>query len=218
MTDVIEPLILIAKGDPEQKPRMYACGKCGALHSPGIYACGIERAHEVALQAARDCYTCRTHNVCDTCGEDAPKGWTRCSSCRFAAKLEKAVEIPDDGGPYFDFGGDTFYHDIESAGEDGIEWLAPCTVTYPKLDADSILENLLDDMYEDASTDDMDGVTEFYAAVKVFNEAQKTRSFWADESRKIRVPAQGMSAGTAKTAQPVDGDSPPARSEGCAHE
>lgn len=28
--------------------------------------------------------------------------------------------------------------------------------------------------------------------------------------------AQGMSAATAKTAQPVEGDSPPARSEGCA--
>jgi hypothetical protein len=111
----------------------------------------------------------------------------RCGDCRLSAKLAKAVEVEDDGGPYFEFGGDRYYHDLDDAAEDGVEWVSPTTVTYPKLNADSILECLLDDMHEDASVNDLDGVVAFEAAVAAFNEAQTCRSFWPDETRKIRV-------------------------------
>jgi len=46
---------------------------------------------------------------------------------------------------------------------------------------DDVLENLLGDMFEDASVDDLEGV-------EAFNAAQKTQTWWGDEKRKIRVP------------------------------
>ena len=127
---------------------------------------------------------------CDICGTKCPKYWTRCGECRLRIKLENAAEIEDDGGPYFEFGGDRYYQDIGTAAEDGVEWVAPCTKTFPRINGWSVLENLLDDMHEDASTDDLDGVEEFLAAVDVFNKIQSTASYWADEKRKIRVTVQ----------------------------
>lgn len=186
--DVVEPIVLVRLDDPDRKPQLYACPKCGRANSPLIYACKSERAHEVARQAAIDCYDCRPNAVCE-CGEECPKGWTRCGACRLNDKLAKAVEIPDDGGPYCAFGGDTYYHEMDQAADDGAEWVSPCNITYPRIDPDSVLENLLDDMHEDASVDDLDGTDAFIAAVKVFNEAQKTRLLWGDDTRKIRVPA-----------------------------
>lgn len=193
-----EAIILVADGDPERKPLLYACATCGKAYSPLNYLANKEAQHEAARKAAADCYTCRTHNKCDTCGCETPKGWTRCSGCRLNAKLEKAVEVPDDGGPYCAFGGDTYYHEIEEARDDGCEWVSPCHVSYPRIDADSVLDSLVEDMHEDASVDDLDAVEPFMAAVKAFNEAQRTQSWFGDDKRKINV-AQAIEARRAAT-------------------
>ena len=42
----------------------------------------------------------------------------------------------------------------------------------------------------DASVDDLVATEPFIEAVKAFNDAQTQRTFWADEKRKIRVPAR----------------------------
>lgn len=187
-----EPLILVALGDPEQKPLLYACPTCGLAHSPLIYLARKEVQHEAARKAAADCYNCKTHDICE-CGAETPKGWSACESCRFDKKLAAAQEVPDDGGPYCAFDGDDYFTDMEEAQDAGLEWVSPCHVTYPKIDADSVLERLLGEMHEDASTDDLDGVVEFEAAVKAFNEAQKMQSWFGDNKRKIRVPAREQS-------------------------
>lgn len=184
-----EPIVLVALGDPESKPLLYACGSCGSIHSPTIYLAKKEVQHATALEAAVNCYNCRTHNVCQYCGEQCDKGWTACDPCRLAKKLEAAVEVPDNGGPYFGFDDDQIYFGIDEARDAGHEWVHPCTETYPHIDPDDILENLTSDMFEDASVDDLDGVNEFYAAVEKFNDAQKAVTYWADEKRKIKVPA-----------------------------
>lgn len=185
-----EPKVLIFEDDPERKPRLYACPTCGSVHSPAIYLAREEVQHATAREAARDCYTCKTHNTCSYCGKDCDKGYTACHDCRYARKLEAAVEVADDGGPYCQFDSDTYYTSMEEAQDAGLAWVSPCTVTYPRIDPDSILESLLDEMHEDASVDDMDGVDEFYAAVKAFNDAQKCQSWFGDDKRKIRVPAR----------------------------
>jgi hypothetical protein len=185
-----EPIILVRADDPEAKPVLYACGKCGKVHSPRIYACGDALAHETARKAAEDCYDCREHNECSTCGAECPKGWTACEDCRRTKRFNEAVEVDDDGGPYFEFDGDRMYNELADAAEDGVEWVTPSTETYPRLSADNILENLLDDMHEDASVDDLDATKVFRAAVDAFNEAQTTRTFWADMKRRIRVPTR----------------------------
>lgn len=184
-----EPIILVRADDPDKKPLLYACGGCGSVHSPNIYLAREEVRHETALTAARDCYNCKTHNECKYCGSECPKGWLACDPCRFQKKLDAAVEVPDNGGPYCKFDGDTYYDSLEEAADDGCEWVSPCNITYPQIDADSVLENLLDNMHEDASTDDLDAVDAFYAAVEAFNKAQKTRSWWGDDKRKIKVPS-----------------------------
>ncbi|MEO1169647.1 MAG: hypothetical protein AAFW97_13145 [Pseudomonadota bacterium] len=125
---------------------------------------------------------------CDMCGKVCQKYWTRCRNCRGKAKFDAAKEIGDDGGPYFVFGGDQYYWDIADAIDDGVEWLAPCIKTYPRIVADNVLDCVLDDMHEDASVDDLNEVEAFHEAVAAFNEAQTARSYWPDETRKIRVP------------------------------
>ncbi|BAK66838.1 hypothetical protein SLG_21630 [Sphingobium sp. SYK-6] len=184
-----EPRILVFADDPEQKARLYVCAKCGSVHSPEIYLATEERKHAAAREAAADCYNCKTHNNCQHCGAECHKSWTVCDTCRYQRKLEAAIEVPDDGGPYCAFDGDTYYTEMAEAQDDGLEWVSPCIISYPRIDADSVLENLLDDMHEDASVDDMDGVDAFYAAVEAFNKAQRTQSWFGDVKRKIRVPS-----------------------------
>lgn len=193
-----EPLVLVAVGDPEQTPLLYACSKCGSIHSPAIYLATEERKHAAALEAARDCYKCKTHNNCKYCGTECPKGWLACETCRFAKKLDAAQEVPDDGGPYCAFDGDTYFHELEDAAEAGLEWVSPCHVIYPRIDADSVLDGVLSDMHEDASIDDLDGVDAFIGAVKAFNEAQRCSSWFGDDKRKINV-AQAIEARRAET-------------------
>lgn len=186
-------IVLIRADDPEMKPQLYACPKCGSVNSPRIYACRDDLAHETARRAAEECYNCKEYNLC-ACGEKCPKHWTSCEACRLAKRLEDAVEVPDNGGPYFGFDSDRMYHELEEAADDGHEWVWPSNVMYPKIDPDSVLENLYDEMFEDAGVDDLVGVDAFYEAVKAFNEAQTTRTYWADMKRRIRVPAQAIEA------------------------
>lgn len=192
-------IVLVRDDDPDRKPLLYACAKCGRVHSPRIYLATDEVAHRTAREAAEDCYNCRTHNTCTRCGAECAKGWTACDACRLERKHAEAEEIPDDGGPYCAFDGDTYYQEMEYAADDGCEWVHPCHITYPKIDPDNIIDSLLSDMHEDADVDDLVGVDALYEAVKAFNEAQTQQSWYPDSKRKIRVPAKGIEAGTAET-------------------
>ncbi len=212
-----EPKVLIFADDPEKKPRLYACASCGTVHSPLIYLAREEVQHATAKEAARNCYSCRTHNTCSHCGEPCDKSYTACPPCRDKRRLEAAVEVPDDGGPYCELGGDTFYFDMESAQDAGLEWVSPCTVTYPHIDPDSALENLIEDMFEDASEDDLAGVSELVAAINAFNKAQTTPTYWGDDKRKIRVPRRDTDGSPkGRDAQRLDGEAATAGAEGIA--
>lgn len=186
-SDAAEPLVLVALDDPEQKPLLYACRTCGSVHSPAIYLASTEAQHATAKEAARDCYNCKTHNNCSYCGVEVSKGWLACRDCRISKKIEAAVEVEDDGGPYFGFDDDQMFHEMEEARNAGHEWVCPTTTTYPRLDADSIFENLTEEMFDDASPDDLNGTVELEVAIKAFNEVQTAATYWADEKRKIRV-------------------------------
>ncbi len=181
--------VLIFADDVERHPRLYVCAKCGSLHSPEIYLATRERAHEVAREAAENCYNCKTHDTCKDCGCETPKGWLSCDACLRSNALERAVEVPDNGGPYCAFNGDEYFHDMEEAQFAGLEWVSPCDITYPNIDIDGVLDQIISDMHEDASIDDLNGVDALEAAIKAFNDAQTTQSWFGDCKRKIRVPA-----------------------------
>lgn len=91
------PIVLVRFDDPDKKPLLYACGKCGQIHSPRIYACNDALAHETARRAAEDCYTCRTHNTCQHCGDQCEKGWLACDKCKRSKRFENSKEVPLDG-------------------------------------------------------------------------------------------------------------------------
>lgn len=183
-------LILVAKGDAEQKPRLYACPKCGSCHSPNIYACSYDRAHEAAYQAAATCYNCREHNICSECGVQTSKHRTKCDECHKANVFSKAEKI-DVSGLEHCFGWDgTFYHDVEEAEAAGEPWVFASTFTPFRVDPDNVIENILDDHHEDASTDDLNGVRELAASIVAFNDAQTGGSYFEDRTRIALLPAR----------------------------
>lgn len=180
MSDV---MILVAKGDPEQKPRLYACPKCGQCHSPKIYACREDMAHEAAFQAAANCYTCREHNTCSDCGGECSKHMIKCADCHQKAVIAKAEKIdPAAIDRCFGWGG-TFYHEVEEAKDAGEPWVFASTFVPFRIDPDNVIENVLDDHHEDASTHDLNGVDDLVAAIKAFNEAQTGGSYYEDRTR-----------------------------------
>ncbi|AIT81649.1 hypothetical protein [Novosphingobium pentaromativorans] len=188
MSEAVEPIILVDANDPDKKPLLYACGKCGSVHSPEIYLARKEVRHATALEAARDCYNCKTHSNCRHCGVECGKGWTACDKCRLEREIERATEVPNDGGPYFGFGDQQMYHEMDDARDAGHEWVCPTNKQYPRIEAWRVFENLTEDMFEDASEDDLNGTAELTAAIEAFNEAQTTCTYWADLTRKIKVP------------------------------
>lgn len=178
-----EPIILVALGDPEQKPRLFACQTCGRCQSVK------HQPEEQARRFAAECTQCHPKQyICDMCGVDTPQYWTRCHVCVDTARIEAATEIEDDGGPYFGFGGEQMYHELDEARLDGHDWVQPCTIAYPRIDAENVLEHVTEDMFEDASVDDLEGVDDLCAAIQLFNDRQTTKTYWGDAKRKIRVP------------------------------
>ena len=206
-----EPIVLVALDDPERNPKLFACRTCGNAYS--VKQVGIPNARDMAI----NCADCRPKTyACDMCGCETPRYRTRCDSCQHEVKLAAATEVADDGGPYCTFGGDTYYFHMDEAADAGVEWVSPCTVSYPQINADSVLETLLDDMFEDASIDDMEGVEAFYAAVKAFNDAQTRPTYFGDDKRKIRVPRDTHGSPEGRDAQRLDGEAATAGAEGIA--
>lgn len=185
MSDI---MILIAKGDASEKPRLYACAKCGTCHSPKIYACREEEAHEAARRAAEECYNCRTHDNCQSCGKETPKGWLKCDVCREQAKIQKATVVEASSLGYC-FGADgEYYHSPEEAAEAGNSYAFGSEFTPFSLNFDTIVESILDDHHEDASESDLIGLEFLKATVDAFNKAQKHGSYFEDTSKVAYLP------------------------------
>lgn len=190
MSDVI---VLVAKGDPDQKPRLYACPKCGQCSSPRIYACREEQAHEEAYQAAANCYNCREHNTCSDCGIQCEKHFTKCDDCRKNSAFEKAEKISASSlKTCFGYDG-VFYREIEEAEDAGEPWVFASTFHPFRIDPDSVIENVLDDHHEDASTHDLNGVNELMAAIEAFNSAQTSGSYFEDRTKTATLSSRSAS-------------------------
>jgi len=184
----MEPIVLVALGDPEQKPRLYACPKCGAAHSPGIYLAKAEVAHAAARDAAANCYNCREHNTCSGCGEQCEKSYTKCASCRRKAAMERAQEVPlSEIEECFSFDGDGFYHSTQDASEAGETMVYAATFRPFRLDADSVIDGLLEDHFDDASEHDLIGADELRAAIDTFNRAQTCGTYDVDRTRRAAI-------------------------------
>jgi hypothetical protein len=173
-----EPLPLFTQR-PEgiREEKAFACGECGSVYS----------TKESAI------YCCK-QSVCEDCGNDCNKAWIKCSDCSDKIRLEKAIEIKDFDGPVYYEEADRYFSSYEEAldwfhdepEDECPEYLFPCIENpCPKLDLDSALENLTEELFEDAY-DHLKGVKELQIAVDEFNKKQTLTSWEADMKRKIR--------------------------------
>jgi hypothetical protein len=173
-----EPIVPVKLGDPTQKPMLFACSKCGRVHSWKIYACQEAEAIKTAREAAADCYDCREHNICQHCGEKCEKNWTACDSCRHKNRLAACEKVAAESiEECFAFDGDEFFSSPEDALDAGVTLVQPAELRHFGIDVDRLIETILDDHHEDASQDDLNGLDELIAAVEKFNEAQTSGSY-----------------------------------------
>lgn len=123
------------------------------------------------------------------CDDFQSKRWNEESRQKEAERLEKAKKISEkEYTGTFVFGpDDNYYEDIESAIDQYLEGQEPeyvwaCKdIGVPKANAESIYENLLDNMWEDADHNDLNGVDELEAAVEAFNKANDSIHVWTPD-------------------------------------
>ena len=176
--------------DAERKPVLYACSMCGAVHSPRTYAARDEIAHAAARQAAEDCFTCMTDRVCTDCGGmTGSKHYMVCKDCRWKRKLAACERIDASEVDYcFAVDGDTLFESPEEAAESGHEWVHPAKPfrTFA-VNIDNLIENLLDDHFEDASEHDLKDWSTLHTALVAFNKAQTSGTYDMDTKRIANI-------------------------------
>lgn len=183
--------------DPENKTRLYACGKCGLCYSPKAYACGEDKAHEAASRAAEEC--CAPVH-CKDCGCIIEKYRTLCSNCAETRKVRKATPVwfrdwSDpvylEGTPDWCGWGEGYQETVKDLLDAcAAEWMPepaycwPCTCTPLALNAESLLEHAVDDMHEDAMDEivDADGLVAF---IEAWNANQTCETWYPDYSRVV---------------------------------
>lgn len=126
-----------------------ACGKCGSVHSPLIYAAAPDRAMNAARSAAEECCAPRK---CEDCEAEVERAWLACKPCRarrdtqreaerFAA-AEKLSLDEYEGDVLYDPANDQWFYAEEGFGEDDRfedGYAYACTYRPLRLDAQEIL-------------------------------------------------------------------------------
>lgn len=124
----------------------------------------------------------RYYAICNDCQSEK---WNEESRLKEEAAFEKAKKIPaSEYAGEMIFLDDKYHQSLEDALDDYLEGQEPeyvwaCKdIGVPKASTESLYENLLENMWEDADVYDLNGVDELEAAVTAFNEANKSISVW----------------------------------------
>jgi hypothetical protein len=172
--------------------------------SAGVFMCSVcRRVHATEDQAD----WCHGERLC-ACGKKIQQGYfqSKCNECqgkewrekeaaKEAERFEKATKIKasDYAGEHV-FCGDQYYDSVGDAVDQFLEGQEPeyvwaCQDSHlPKVDLEDITCNLLDNMWDDADTSDLNGIEELEAALKAFNEANESVQMWeVDYSTAILV-------------------------------
>ena len=208
MVDVRE---LTFKG--EDKTVLFACGKCGKLHSPAIFAVKADLANEAALELATECCKVR---VCSHCGDEPlHPAWTACKHCSTRLRLERATEVPDYDGPISADGirgeWDEGYSSEISAmleacerdGDDVPSFAWVCNSIPMRIDPDVALESACDNQHDDADREivDADGLVAF---LNEWNAKQTCVSYFPDYSRYVVIDRERFAADVMTPRERVD--------------
>lgn len=192
--------VLTFKGETD--PKLYACGKCGNVFSPKIYACKDDRAHEQARKFAEEC--CAVRHC--ACGTELEKGWTACAPCRERNKLKRAKIIDAknyDGAVCADVNGE-WDEGYSSSVAAMLQWCEehdepipaychPCTEQHLRLDAGDLLDQATDGMHEDACDQVVDADS-LIAFLKDWNAKQTCISYFEDRTRVIVLDQERFDA------------------------
>ena len=176
------------------------CGECNTVAAPGnydltvkcctCYACGEPLPKDERVPYAEGTGKSLYHRECER----------KRRAERDAQLLEEAELVTEYDGPvYFEGGRGSFGEGYFSNAQELSEhfdktpserplFAHTCTSRGFALDADSILESALEEMYDDCQ-DDLGGMSELYDAIAVFNEANSSVETWdADYKHKVAVP------------------------------
>ena len=175
---------------------VFYCSECRVVHATEKQA---QRCHGEALCACGEKIEDRYGDLCPKC---RMKEWAAKDAVREAEHFEKATKIAEAEYKgemvYLD---DKYFSEVEDAIDDYLpgqepEYVWACKDQgVPLANAESIYENLLENMWEDADVSDLNGVDELEAAVKAFNEANRSISvFVPDYSTAILVEKRPVAA------------------------
>jgi len=182
------------------------CSECGQVAAPGN------------LDISEKCCTCydcgkpipkdeRVRYANDHGGNGYSLYHRACERMRHAriqaGQLEAAQVVTDYTGPVYCEGrhgsyGDGYFADVDELAEDldtepahaaAVRYAFCCTEEpFPGVNCANILENLCEEMFEDAA-DQLEGVVAFGAACDAFNKAnERLISFREDLTRKVAIP------------------------------
>lgn len=160
-------------------------------HAASVWGCGV------CLKTCLDeqhAITCCAPYRCRTCGSETPRYVTKCDACRHSdvvaaehAQLAKAIKVAAtdyDHDMVYTATGD--YKSLEEVLDDGEDaWAWACVECTPRLDAQSILEGMCEDLYEDAfehfDVDKLQALLDAYIA----GQWVHARCYEADHSRVV---------------------------------
>ena len=159
-------------------------------------ACGRVYMEKTAYISERCC-------ICTECGKctyvpggnNFIKDW--CKACEskandryYANRMAKAIELTDYKGPVVH--GDRYFGSVDEMIDDLEpdeipEWVHTCDVIHPTLDADSIIQNLLENIDTEEPLE-LEGEDDFVKAVEAFNAANESVVYWEEDcEHKVRV-------------------------------
>jgi hypothetical protein len=159
----------------------------------GIFFCSECRS---VFKTQDEAKVCHGERLC-VCGSPSLSRYqTQCSNClreesnrveseKENARFDKATKVSEAdylGGMVYS--NDRFYTEVGDAIDQYLEGHEPeyvwgCKdVGVPKVDSESIVESLIDSMWEDADASDLNGMEELDAALAVFNKANQSISVW----------------------------------------
>jgi len=166
----------------------------------GVWFCEACRNVARSKDAAEECCSVR---VCETCGKPVDrKYWVECDAClreaaraKEAERFEKAMKVSDtEYRGWVTDGDEGFWPDVgeylESLdGEEPAAYLWACQPRrFVRVNTDNILEHICEDGFDDFDSNDLNGWTEFEAAIKAFEEANKdTVVYEADYALAVLV-------------------------------
>jgi hypothetical protein len=166
----------------------FVCGVCGLIYTesePGVSArccrcaeCGATLDPKVLGHRSFACKECSV----------------KISIRRDEQRLQRAEEIVGYSGPVciddrFWSSVEEMVDDIESDDDAALpDFVHTCHVRHYTLDADDIVENMLENTSLEEPPD-LDGMQEFRQACAAFNKANESNTYWEEDSKhKVRVP------------------------------